>query len=490
MEGWPRRCFFFLILVSVGLLFLLPQGAEAPTPEEGITVRQEGRTWKVQPFIGSMSPEELYSYQEYRSTNGWAKKGASVLFFFQGEDGLYLGMIHGPTLGPSSATISFWGLPEGAYLAVKDDPDDVYWLDPPSAKFHWQWASGYTDGAILGGLNGEFTLSISPEFGPEIKEWLLVMGDPEEPRFFKLPSLTAPLWVQVRQPDPLARFTFSPAEPFVGEEVLFDASSSRSSSTILSYEWDFDGDGTFEISTPSPRITHTFFEAGEVYVTLRIRDASGRTSTATRALVVRAGGVQVLRKIKTFLPDHQTLAGHYFLVELIVEAQKDVYGLGIQEEPPLDWAVRPLENSEAGVQFNPEKGEWLFLETLPAGSRTVLRYRVDLPEGIEPSTYPFTGWAVACCPETRFPVQGDREVQVLSELPIEVAVSRLNSQGEIDLTLSNLITFEQILQAVALWREGKPVPGTDGKRIDLETMVRLVAYWLTDTPVDQPLPSR
>lgn len=476
-----------MLLLFAGLLLLLPWRAEAP--EGGITIRQNGLTWKIQPLTGSMLPEELYSYRGYRSTNGWVQEGASVLFFFQGEEGLYLGMIHGPTRGPGSAAFSFWGLPEGAYLAVKDDPDDAYWLDPPSAKFHWRWASGYTDGAILGGLGGEFTLSIYPQFGSEIKEWLLMTGDPQKPRFLKLPSLTAPLWVQVRQPDPLARFTFSPAEPFVGEEVLFDASSSWSSSKILRYEWDFDGDGTVEISTSSPRITHAFSEPGEVYVTLYIRDALGRTSTITKALVIRAGGVQVLRRIKTFLPAHQTLAGYYFIVELIVEAQKDIYGLGIQEEPPLDWTMRPLADDEVSVQFIPERGEWLFLEPLPAGSRTVLRYRVDLPKGIEPGAYPFTGWAVACCPETRFPLQGDREVQVISELPIEVAVSRLNERGEIDLTLSNLVTFEQILQAVALWKEGRPVPGTNGKRIDLETMVRLVAYWLTDTPVNQPLSS-
>jgi hypothetical protein len=86
-------------------------------------------------------------------------------------------------------------------------------------------------------------------------------------------------------------------------------------------------------------------------------------------------------------------------------------------------------------------------------------------------------------------IGGDSEVHVISSLSIELAISRLNDQGEIDLTLSDLITFNQILQAVALWQQGRPVPGTNGRRIDLDMMVRLVAYWLTDTPVDRPLSS-
>jgi hypothetical protein len=43
-------------------------------------------------------------------------------------------------------------------------------------------------------------------------------------------------------------------------------------------------------------------------------------------------------------------------------------------------------------------------------------------------------------------------------------------------------------QAVSLWLEQVEVPGTNGRKIDLAMISRLIAYWLTDTPVTEPLP--
>ena len=85
-------------------------------------------------------------------------------------------------------------------------------------------------------------------------------------------------------------------------------------------------------------------------------------------------------------------------------------------------------------------------------------------------------------------LSGDDAAEVVHALPIRVAVSRLNENGTLDLRRSNLITFEQMLQATVLWKEQARVPGTDGRTIDLPTMVTLVAYWRTGTPVDEALP--
>jgi len=69
-----------------------------------------------------------------------------------------------------------------------------------------------------------------------------------------------------------------------------------------------------------------------------------------------------------------------------------------------------------------------------------------------------------------------------------VAISKIDVEtGELNPSLPNIISFQQIQFAVALWLEDRPVPGTNGKRIDLRTMLELITYWLTDTPVDQPL---
>src|SRR6185436_9443129 len=49
--------------------------------------------------------------------------------------------------------------------------------------------------------------------------------------------------------------------------------------TIALWEWDFDGNGTFEYSSPtSPATTHTYTEAGKFVARLRATDNVGLTS--------------------------------------------------------------------------------------------------------------------------------------------------------------------------------------------------------------------
>jgi hypothetical protein len=493
MGGWALKNHHILLtsLLLVGMA-ISPIGGTGEEPSQlyEVIAGQNGLSWEITPLVGLDSPEELYAYQDYRSSNPLVQAKASILFFYrrEGEESLHLVIIHGPSpRGEITSVLSFWGLPEASSISMKDDPDDAYWLDPPSGKFSWQWAPGLTDGAVISGLRGELNLTLRPQFGTGITRWILVTGDLTRPEYIELPSTTAPLMLQIRVPNPLAQFTYSPREPYAGERITFDAGASRSASTIVQYNWDFDDDGVFESSSASPIITHAFSAPGEKRVTLQIEDSLEKRASHTQVLVVRQGGLRVSRKIDTFLPDRQTLPGYSLLVELTIEAQRTVHGIGIEEEPPEGWEIQPFE--DAGVQFNPESREWLIPETLAAGTKRVLKYRLEVPERTDPGRYRFSGWAIACCPEIRSTIQGDEELEVVSSLPVEVAVSRLNGRGEIDLTLSNFITFEQILQAVALWKDGRPVPGTDGKRIDLETMVRLVAYWLTDTPVNQPLTS-
>jgi PKD repeat protein len=86
-----------------------------------------------------------------------------------------------------------------------------------------------------------------------------------------------------------ASFTNTPASPTAGQSVTFDASASSSSvaSTITKFEWDFDGDGTFEKDNgTNPIVQNTFGTAGTYRVTLRITDSRGVTQTVTRTITV------------------------------------------------------------------------------------------------------------------------------------------------------------------------------------------------------------
>lgn len=76
------------------------------------------------------------------------------------------------------------------------------------------------------------------------------------------------------RPVPLLTQTFYEAP--VGEPVAFDASPSYStSSTIVNWEWDFNGDGLYEQETTEPRTTHTFDAPMTGMMQARATDANG-----------------------------------------------------------------------------------------------------------------------------------------------------------------------------------------------------------------------
>ena len=92
-------------------------------------------------------------------------------------------------------------------------------------------------------------------------------------------------------PAPTASFTASPTTIEAGQTVSFDASASSapSGSTITRYEWDLDGNGSFETDTGStPTTSKTYPDAGTVAVGLRVTDNQGNTSVATVNVMVNA----------------------------------------------------------------------------------------------------------------------------------------------------------------------------------------------------------
>jgi PKD repeat protein len=73
----------------------------------------------------------------------------------------------------------------------------------------------------------------------------------------------------------------------LGQSATLDAtSSSDPDGTIATYEWDLDGDGTYETTGSKP--TFTPAAAGAHHVTLRVTDDSGTTATATATVTVLA----------------------------------------------------------------------------------------------------------------------------------------------------------------------------------------------------------
>jgi hypothetical protein len=88
---------------------------------------------------------------------------------------------------------------------------------------------------------------------------------------------------------PIASFTFSPTAPVAGDTVGFTSTSTVTGvgNTIVTHEWDFDGDGKFEVNTKNIGTTARLYaSAGTFPVKLRVTDNDGNASTVSGSVTV------------------------------------------------------------------------------------------------------------------------------------------------------------------------------------------------------------
>lgn len=77
----------------------------------------------------------------------------------------------------------------------------------------------------------------------------------------------------------------------VGGTIRIDGSGSYATNgAIVSYEWDFNQDGVYDLKTTQPTFNHTFTAEFDGVLTLRVTDSSGKTNTATTPLTVSDDG--------------------------------------------------------------------------------------------------------------------------------------------------------------------------------------------------------
>jgi hypothetical protein len=120
---------------------------------------------------------------------------------------------------------------------------------------------------------------------------ILASGVEKLYRFFEYPytsdSMSSTLYVWNNYI--IARFSFSPPNPQVGQTVTFDASQSNSSATITSYYWTW-GDGTAPLNTTVPTATHSYGSSGIYLVTLTVTSSVGNNSFSQPIVVGQVGG--------------------------------------------------------------------------------------------------------------------------------------------------------------------------------------------------------
>jgi PKD repeat protein len=90
-------------------------------------------------------------------------------------------------------------------------------------------------------------------------------------------------------PSPDASLAADLVSPVAGQAVtLYSTSTAKAAQPIVRYEWDLDGNGTFETDTgAAPQLTHTFTVPGVVVVGLRVTDTKNRIGTAALPITVR-----------------------------------------------------------------------------------------------------------------------------------------------------------------------------------------------------------
>lgn len=100
-------------------------------------------------------------------------------------------------------------------------------------------------------------------------------------------SDTASATVTIANHPPLARFSFTPAQPRTLDDVSFSTTSTDPDGTIVRQEWDLDGDGTYETQQAGTRaVRRMYSRAGTYDVSLRVTDDAGATTVLTLPVVV------------------------------------------------------------------------------------------------------------------------------------------------------------------------------------------------------------
>ncbi len=300
--------------------------------------------------------------------------------------------------------------------------------------------------------------------------------------------------IEVLNSKPMALFICEPKKPRMGVETMLDASGSvDTDGHITSYDWDFDGDEIFDQETASSEVLHTFLKAGEVTVILKVTDDEGGESELYEKALKVLPCVSAIRTIETGLPDDETIAVGTVKVTVMITLNTTLNGLTLHEAIPDGWALTEVDHGRA--TFREETVDWLYLETLLDGDVREVSYTLTAPctslsntdEGREQLT--INGVVGSSSPRVSQMVLGEDKVTRVAALPIPVVISRWDSeQGKIDLYLPEQIAFDQIQYAVSRWLSGNVVPYTDNLVIDLDIIRDLIAYWLTDTSVHDPLP--
>lgn len=494
-----RQALCGLIVVALIAMTGASQGTVQTTAF--FLARQGAFSTPITPLTQPGSAVDFYRYANDQPNTGLEVPNQAIVFLHRDATTNALSLIiilsKPGNVGGGEATLRFDGLPPTARIALRDDPADTYEFNPPVATMTWRWLPERADGVVINGLPEEFEIIITPTFTRGIDGWQVLSGDPLAPERFQLPSLTEPLVLSAfRRAPPKADFTYSPTVVSVNVPVTFDARvSTVADGKIVKYEWDFNSDGVFEISTDKPIVQYTFTQVGEVRVTLRVTDDKGAIGQVTKTIMVEKEVAFARRTLSTT----HAAPGTTFRVTVTITVRTSMSGLGLDEDLPANWEVTPIDS--AGATFKAAQTQWIFPTIVRSGETRRIVYDVTIPKtdqligGPLPQDFEIVGRISSTVPDIKeIPVLGETDeafsrISIVRCLPAIVAIAHLDTATDtIDLRMSEEITFDQMQRAVAFWQEDTPVPGTCESPLSVEVLKQIVAHHLAGVPVDRTIP--
>ena len=482
-------------------------------PAPAIQVQQGDFQKTIYPIMTSSSAVAFYNYSalDYNGLMGEELPRHTLLFVHRNAatNALSLIIVHNAPDAGSAGRASFQidGLPSAASLALRDDPTrDSY--DLANGRFQWEWASGHTDGLVIDGLKAPITLQVTPQFDRGIVGWKLLTqkSDDGPAERVPMPSLSEPITVAIGEglptiddgpqtgpteaaPELSADFSVSPNPGWVGSPVHFDATASTGD--IQQYEWDVDGDGSFDARTTKPRFQHTYRQAGDYNVTLRITDADGDRAAFRDTIEIRKADTRAIRTISTPEAQPDTL----FRVTIDLNVGVPTNGLGIEETLPSGWIVEPVQNDGGIFKFTGNTAQWVFPKQLSVNETRRIIYDVRLPSADAiaeplPQVYAISGTVQSVSPSFSAPITGERDVKVVSCLSPAVAYAHLNlADNRVDLRTSESISTEQMRRAIDDWQQGAGAIGTCDNTLSPDQLTLVIRHQLLSVPVDESLPA-
>ncbi|WP_265107822.1 PGF-pre-PGF domain-containing protein [Halosolutus halophilus] len=180
-------------------------------PSDSYVLEQGGECRRIEPLQSGESIEEFYDYRNHEThpedverrysshgTTHLQEDDTSILFLHEGTNGTSLVMVHDRLGGETSGgvvTFDIVGLPSDAEWVVQDDLYDgetnmVEWYRGERyAGASWIWSESRTDGgAIRGGLDDDFAVTIHPAFNEDAEHY--DNDDLHDPDYFEDGELT------------------------------------------------------------------------------------------------------------------------------------------------------------------------------------------------------------------------------------------------------------------------------------------------------------